>query len=149
MSIWWIDEPKVLGSSNPTNAQLERLFQAGFRTIVSLLDENDQRPHYDTQKIQAIGFNRHSIPVKDFTAPTLNQFQQFLRIMNEATGKVVIHCYGGYGRTGTMAAAYWLSKGLPAHEAIRRVREANPWALEISEQENSVYELEALLAEER
>ena len=148
MSQWWIDEPKVLGSSNPTNDQLEKLYQEGFRTIISLLDENEQRPYYDTQKVEAMGFNRHSIPVKDFTAPTLHQFRQFLKIMNRASGRVLIHCYGGYGRTGTMAAAYWIDKGLPAYKAIRKVQQSNPGAVEIPEQEESLYELEADLTKE-
>ena len=148
MSQWWIDEPIVLGSSNPTNAQLEKHYQDGFRSIISLLDENEQHPYYDTKKAEAMGFNRHSIPVKDFAAPTLNEFRQFLKIMNRASGRVLIHCYGGYGRTGTMAAAYWIDKGLPAHKAITKVRISNPGAVEIPEQEESLYELEAVLTKE-
>jgi len=148
VSQWWIDEPNVLGSSNPTDDQLERLFHQGFRTIVSLLDENEQHPYYDTMKAEAIGFDRHSIPVKDFTAPTLHQFKQFLRIMSQASGKVVIHCQAGSGRTGAMAAAYWINRGLPVHEAIRKVRESNPAAVEMPEQEDSLYELEAVITEE-
>lgn len=145
MGQWWIDEPGILGSGNPIDAELERLFEDGFRTIISLLDENEQRPRYHIQKIEAMGFNRHSIPVKDFTAPTLDQFIQFLEIIDGAEGKVLIHCQGGWGRTGTMAAAYWINKGLPAHKAITKVRQTNPGALEIPVQEDSLYELEAVI----
>jgi len=44
MSFWWIDEPLVLGSRNPTTEQLEQLYQEGFRSIISLLDEGEQSP---------------------------------------------------------------------------------------------------------
>lgn len=145
MAQWWIDKPGVLGSSNPTNAQLAELFQDGFRTIISLLDEKEQRPYYDTKKIKAMGFSRHSIPVMNYNPPTLGQFKQFLEIMSQAKGKVLIHCLGGAGRTGTMAAAYWISKGLPAHKAIAKVRVSNPGAVETAEQEESLYELEAVI----
>jgi hypothetical protein len=62
MSRWWIDEPKLLGISNPTNTELEDLYQEGFRTIISLLDEDEQSPHYDIEIIKAMGFRRYSIP---------------------------------------------------------------------------------------
>jgi hypothetical protein len=44
-----------------------------------------------------------------------------------------------------MAAAYWINKGLPAHKAITKVRQTNPGALEIPVQEDSLYELEAVI----
>lgn len=45
-----------------------------------------------------------------------------------------------------MGAAYWINKGLSAEEAIRKVRQSNPNAIETSEQENSLHELEPLVA---
>ena len=145
MSQWWIDENRVMGSSNPFTEVLEHLFQIGFNTIISLLDENEQLPYYDVERIMALGFDRFSIPIKDFTAPALKQFIEFLKIMSRASGKALIHCQGGYGRTGAMAAAYWIDKGLPAHEAIRKVRRLRPGALEIAEQEESLFDLEGYL----
>ncbi len=146
MSQWWIDENKVLGSGNPATGELVHLFQHGFNTIISLLDESEQSPYYDVEKSIAIGFDRRSISIRDFTAPSQNQFIEFLKIMGQASGKVLIHCQGGYGRTGAMGAAYWLDKGLPAHEAIRKVRHLRPGALEIVEQEESLYDLERYLS---
>jgi protein-tyrosine phosphatase len=146
MNQWWIDENRVIGGSNPSTEELEHLFHIGFNTIISLLRENEQPPRYDVKKIMRLGFDRYSIPIKDFTAPELKQYMKFLEIMNRDTGKVLIHCQGGYGRTGAMAAAYWIDKGLPAHEAIRKVRRLRPGALEITEQEESLYELEGYLS---
>ncbi|NIO22011.1 MAG: hypothetical protein GTN76_15095 [Candidatus Aenigmarchaeota archaeon] len=62
MSFWWIDEPLVLGSRNPTTEQLEQLYQEGFRSIISLLDEGEQSPAYDVGEVKAMGFERYSIP---------------------------------------------------------------------------------------
>ena len=146
MSQWWIDENRVMGSSNPVTEELEHLFQIGFNTVISLLDENEQLPYYDVEKIVALGFDRSSIPIKDYTAPALNQFLEFLQIVHRDTGKVLIHCHGGYGRTGAMAAAYWMDKGLSAREAIRKVRRLRPGALEIAVQELSLYDLEGYLS---
>ncbi len=147
MSRWWIDEPEILGSSNLTDHELKDLFESGFRTIFSLLDESDQSPNYDVNQAQTMGFERISIPIKDFTAPTLEQFKEFLEAVNHAlnNGKVVMHCEGGTGRTGTMAAAYWINKGLSAKVAIERVRQNRHYAIEEPEQEDSLHKLEESL----
>jgi protein-tyrosine phosphatase len=74
----------------------------------------------------------------------LAKFKEFMGIAKKAskTGKVLVHCQGGSGRTGTMAAAYWIHKGLSAQEAIKKVREANPTAVENPKQEKSLLKLE-------
>jgi len=148
MSSWWIDEPLVLGSSNPTTGQLKELYQQGFRSIISLLDEREQSPHYDIEEVGEMGFRRFSIPVKDFSAPRPDDFRAFLEaihhVLNE--GKVLVHCEAGLGRTGTMAAAYWIDKGLSVNEAIRKIRRSNPGVIGSVDQEYSLYELEALIS---
>jgi len=65
--------------------------------------------------------------------------------MKEASGKVLIHCQGGSGRTGTMGAVYWISKGLSVHKAIDKVRKTNPLTVEVPEQEGSLYKLQESL----
>ena len=148
MNSWWIDEPLVLGSSNPTTEQLKRLYEEGFRNIISLLDEGEQDPNYDVEKVEAMGYKRYSIPLRDFSAPRLDDLKTFLNVMDRAVGqgKVLVHCYAGIGRTGTMAAAYWMDKGLSVNEAMRKVRKSNPSVMPNDEQENSLYELEVFLA---
>ena len=37
MGQWWIDEPGVLGSGNPTDDELERLFKEG--KLVEMIEE--------------------------------------------------------------------------------------------------------------
>lgn len=61
-------------------------------------------------------------------------------------GKVLVHCHAGLGRTGTMAAAYWVNKGLSVNEAINKIRKSNPNVIESVGQENSLYELEVSIA---
>lgn len=148
MSSWWIDEPLVLGTSNPTTSQLKRLYQEGFRSIISLLDERKQRPDYDTKEVEAMGFTRFSIPLEDFSAPILDDLKAFLQAVHYALnqGKVLIHCQAGLGRTGNMAVAYWIDKGFSVHEAIKKIRKSNPNINPSDEQENSLYELEVFIA---
>ena len=124
MRIWWIDEPELAGSPNPVDDELISLREQGFAAIICLLEDEQEEPAYSVTDAEAIGFSWFSIPIRDFTAPTLEQFDQFLRLVEDKRmrGKVLVHCQGGLGRTGTMAAAYWIARGLSTDEAIERVR---------------------------
>jgi len=137
MDTWWIDKPFLKGSGNPTDADLKKLRKKGFAVIVSLLMEDERLPGYDVGRAADLGFTRHNIPVKDYHAPTLDQLEQFVGLIETlpSGAKTIVHCEGGTGRTGTFAAAYWVAKGLTASEAIARVRKARPQAIETPEQE--------------
>ncbi len=142
MDTWWIDEPNILGSVNPTNADLEQLRGQGFNVLVSLLREDEQAPKYDLSLAQEMGFVRYSFPVKDLHPPTVNQLLEFVGLIaGLAQGsKVVIHCQAGIGRTGTFAAAYWIFKGMAVADAISLVRKARWHAIETSAQERVLAE---------
>lgn len=51
---------------------------------------------------------------------------------------VVIHCRGGLGRSGLVAASCLVALGQQPKEAIRRVRSARPGAVEVESQERWV-----------
>lgn len=136
MDTWWIDEPRLLGSCNPMSADLTKLRADGFNVIVSLLEEDVQRPYYDPARAQAMGYQRHNIPVGDFESPTVDQLVEFIDLLGRLPddAKIIVHCYAGIGRTGTFAAAYWIAKGLTPDDAVSRVRQARPEAVQTPEQ---------------
>ena len=55
---------------------------------------------------------------------------------------VAVHCAAGKGRTGTVLAAYLVTQGMTAGEAIRKVRELRPGSVETYEQEQMIREWE-------
>ena len=89
------------------------------------------------------------IPVQDFCPPTIEQLNlcvDFLKDCIKANKKPVVHCMMGYGRTGTILAAYLISEGMTANDAIAAVRRKRPGAIETYEQENILFTFEAMLS---
>jgi len=48
---------------------------------------------------------------------------------------VMVHCRGGFGRTGTVAARLLVERGLDPAAAMALVRHTRPGSIETSEQE--------------
>lgn len=76
------------------------------------------------------------LPIVDGQAPQPEQAQAVKTVLANARGalsagrNVVIHCRGGQGRTGMLAAALLATYGHDAHAAIDIVRAAQPRAVE-------------------
>lgn len=51
---------------------------------------------------------------------------------------MVVHCRGGLGRAGTVGARLLVELGVTPAEAIQRVRQARPGAIETRQQERYV-----------
>ena len=104
----------LVGSANPTDADLERLRVSGFSVIVCLLDLREETTRYDTRRAAEAGWEWRNIAIRDFGTPSIAQLREFVALLEASLPdrKVVVHCQGGSGRTGTMAAAHWIAQGL-------------------------------------
>ncbi len=121
------------GRAGDLDADLDFLSTESMTLLVSLTDE---APEADT--LSAHGMQSLHLPVEDFHAPTQDQLREFVtqaRATIEDGGKVGVHCAAGKGRTGTFLAAWVISEGSSASEAIAAVREARPGSIETPEQE--------------
>lgn len=69
-----------------------------------------------------------ALPMRNFgLADDLRAFEDGIAQIADGLGRgeaVLLHCAAGIGRTGTAAACLLKHLGLPADEALRRVREA-------------------------
>ncbi len=131
------------GSWGPLIEDLREAQEAGITAIVTLTERG-----LIPALVQEAGMRYLHIPIADFTAPTLGQVEQFVRFVDEVReedGAVLVHCFAGIGRTGTMLAAYLVTEGRSAKEAILEVRRKRPGSIETSEQEEIVFEYEAKL----
>ncbi|MFT3912602.1 MAG: tyrosine-protein phosphatase [Anaeromyxobacteraceae bacterium] len=93
------------------------------------------------------GLRWRHFPIPDVHIPaSVPDTGRLVSDLLRALGKgetVVIHCWGGLGRTGTIAACILVAAGSKPDEAIRHVRAARPGALEVPSQEAFVNEFAA------
>jgi ADP-ribosyl-[dinitrogen reductase] hydrolase len=96
------------------------------------------------ERIRARGMAWHHLPVVDLAAPDA-RFEAGWRDAGPALaarlregGRVLVHCRGGLGRAGTVAARLLVELGAGPDDAIRRVRAARPGAIETPAQERYV-----------
>ncbi|CAI9731652.1 specificity phosphatase 23 [Octopus vulgaris] len=86
------------------------------------------------------------IKIKDFSPPTLQQVDEFLKVVEKARSEnsaVAVHCLMGRGRTGCMLACYFVKEWeLPAEDALRYVRELRPGSIQTRVQADVVRKFE-------
>ena len=137
----WVEPPHLAALARPHAADdLAWLRGQGVQLLVSLTENPLPRPWVNDAGLMAV-----HIPVPDFTAPTGRQLELAVGTIERGRHSgmgVAVHCAAGLGRTGTVLAAYFVSTGLGADEAIRRVRELRPGSVETWEQEQAVAEWE-------
>lgn len=133
------------------DADLERLRENyAVDCVVTLLEEDEFEllgiPNL-REAVQAFGMTSHWFPIPDGGVP--EDFGSFIAVVRTIvsalrTGsRVVVHCRGGLGRAGTVAACVLVLLGEPAAEAMRLVREARPRAIENERQEGFVVGFES------
>ena len=123
MMLYTVDGGRVAGLPGPAYMEWDyaRLRKMGFSVVVSLECER-----LNTFEIEDAGFEHRKICIQDFFAPTFDQIDEFVAFVDakRAEGKkVLVHCYAGRGRTGTMLAALLIHQGMLADAAIREIRE--------------------------
>ena len=116
----------------------------GATSLVSLVERHELsafRVSNLGEAAEEAGLEWHHLPIKDVHIPD-ERFERrwpysghVLRRRLQSEERIVLHCRGGLGRTGTIAARLAIELGETPETALRRVRAARRGAVETHEQE--------------
>ena len=137
--------------SDPWNRNLDTDLLAirdwGTSLLVTLVEEKE----LDLLQVSEIGVKTKALnmdwlhlPIVDFSVPSV-EFESVwpihsANLINRIVSgeRIVLHCRGGLGRTGLVAAWLLVELGFNPAEAIKVVRTERPHTIETSEQEQYV-----------
>ncbi len=115
----------------------ESLITSGVRVFVNL-QEPDERgrngalfPSYEAEvraiaKQHGVEVEFRSFPIQDNDAPSPELMRQILKVLHAAVAArklAYVHCWGGHGRTGTVAGCWMVERGLSAQQAFQRIKD--------------------------
>ena len=106
----------------------------GATTVVCLTEQRelaDRYPQYAAWLSENAGTAALMFPIPDFGAPDLDQAIELIELLLQrfdAGRCVLMHCAGGIGRSGTMAAALLMTLGVARMDAIATVAGHRPMA---------------------
>ena len=133
--VTWTDEKLAIAPMPPEEHVMD--LSMIFKAVVILVE--DRELDYVLESWADFGVKVKHLPIPDFGTPSLDDLHEVIEWIKRQTedGKaVLVHCYGGIGRSGMVAAAYLISNGFGADDAIKHVRARVSGAIETHEQEN-------------
>jgi hypothetical protein len=120
-------------------ADLDVIVAWGARLVLTLVEPKE----LEALKVPGLGAEIHGrgldwrhLPIADYSVPNEAFEQQWethgrdIRALLCSGGDVLVHCKGGLGRAGMMAARLLVELGVPPDQAIRDVRRARKGAIE-------------------
>jgi len=133
----WIINKKLAAASKPrTIEDLKYWWKEGIRAVINLLQDYEKTVP-DNEYIK-IGFDYLSFPIPDMDAPEVEDLKKLVKWIEEkinASKPVLVHCFAGLGRTGTVVTAYIIYKEkLSVDEAIKYVRNKRQGSVQSFEQ---------------
>ena len=117
----------------------------GAKVLVTLLESFEMRklsipdllPIAKKLRLRSLWFPIPDVSVPSDMDATVSLVEAIVGHMGRGE-TVVVHCRGGLGRSGTIAACCLVARGRDPLEAIELVRAARPGAVEVRDQENFV-----------
>jgi protein tyrosine/serine phosphatase len=95
----------------------------GVKTVINLIGDADL-DEMEQSSVEQHGMRYVRIPMSTRKAPTAQQLETFLSIVNNPQSQpVYVHCVGGKHRTGVMTAVYRMTKdGISGIEAFNEMK---------------------------
>ncbi|QHS14954.1 protein tyrosine phosphatase family protein [Shewanella sp. Arc9-LZ] len=114
---------QVITAGLPTEPQFAQLAQAGIKTVINLIpNDNPHALQNEQQIVTQLGMNYHNISV-DWQQPTQENLQQFFSLMEQnGDAPVLVHCAANY-----RASAFYYLYQTRQNKAPTMAEALTPW----------------------
>jgi uncharacterized protein (TIGR01244 family) len=114
---------QVITAGLPTEPQFAQLAQAGIKTVINLIpNDNPHALQNEPQIVTQLGMNYHNISV-DWQQPTQENLQQFFSLMEQnGDAPVLVHCAANY-----RASAFYYLYQTRQNKAPTMAEALTPW----------------------
>ncbi len=142
MILYWVDKERFGGASQPQISDLPFLKSIDLAGIICLQEDSTSE---ELSRLLDVAYLHR--PIIDYGIPSSEDISEIMKFLSQQQKlkpnfPVLIHCTAGYGRTGTiLASLIKILDQVESKEAIRRVRNINPLAIETDEQEQFINDL--------
>lgn len=144
----WLVPFKIAVMSTPRNGRDIRALSSGsigIKTVLTLTEEEPLDASWFNARVKNV-----FLPIRNYYPPSIEQMDIAMRILtDEESLPVLIHCGGGKGRAGSIAACYMAACGfdkpniqftdwqpaMPAQDSISKLRAIRPGSIETEQQE--------------
>jgi tyrosine-protein phosphatase SIW14 len=112
--------------AQPVGSDYADLARLGVKTVINLIGDAELDAT-EQSLVEERGMRYLQIPMSTRKAPTSQQLETFLSVVNDpASQPVYVHCVGGRHRTGVMTAVYRMTKdGISGAEAFSEMKRFN------------------------
>lgn len=138
LNSYWLHPPFLLAGEYPgapesaaARRKLEDFLDRGFTAFLDLTVANELSPYEpllaELAQARGIDCEYQRLPIRDVDVPAdprqmrdiLSQIQRWQRQQR----KVYFHCWGGVGRTGTVAGCYLVQHGYSGEAALEQLKQ--------------------------
>jgi predicted protein tyrosine phosphatase len=137
------------------SADLDVINAWGARLVLTLVESAElaalKVPHLGAE-IRGLGLDWRHLPIADYSVPSEAFEKQWethgreIRALLRSGADVLVHCKGGLGRAGMMAARLLVELGMDPEQAIQDVRRARDGAIETAAQLALVRRTQSMIA---
>jgi atypical dual specificity phosphatase len=135
----WVEKPLLAALARPEGPEdLAWLRKQGIELLISLTEDPLRKDWVNDAGLLVL-----HVPMIDMEPPSQEDLGKCLSAISRAHDQrmgVALHCEAGLGRSGTVLACHFVTKGLTAKNAIARVRRLRPGSIETEEQEDTIEE---------